>query len=119
MGQSVHFPASSLASYHPSQRWLFWIEGALTIAIAILMAFILPDFPDNSRFLSPLERKLAQVRMEEDAGEKDTGDDSTWTGFKMAVTDWKVWYMAFTLTALVVALSFNAYFPSESCSSLR
>jgi hypothetical protein len=75
-----------------SQRWLFWIEGAATCAIALLMAAVLPDFPSNSRFLSPVERRLAELRMEEDAGEKDTGEnDSTIRGLKLAVMDWQVW----------------------------
>ncbi|KAH7105400.1 MFS general substrate transporter [Auriculariales sp. MPI-PUGE-AT-0066] len=87
-----------------------WVRG-ITIAVAILMAFVLPDFPENSRFLSPIERRLAQVRMEEDAGAKDTGEnEGTLRGFVLAVTDWQVWFLAFALTAQVVALSFNAYF---------
>lgn len=35
----------------PAWRWLFWIEGGITMAIAILAAFILPDLPHNSRGL--------------------------------------------------------------------
>lgn len=46
-------------------RWLFYIEGALTMGVALLAIFILPDFPSTTRWLSPEERRLAEVRMAE------------------------------------------------------
>lgn len=30
---------------HPAWRWLFYIEGALTMFFAVVAVFILPDFP--------------------------------------------------------------------------
>jgi hypothetical protein len=53
--------------------------------------------------------------MEEDVGVGDQGETETGgqaNGLWMAITDWKVWWLAFALTSLVVALSFNAYFPT-------
>jgi len=98
---------------HPAWRWLFYIEGALTMFFAIVAIFILPDFPENTRFLTPLEKRLAQRRMLEDVGEVDSEDPgSSFHGFKLAMLDWKVWWMAFALTAQVVGLSFNQYFPT-------
>jgi hypothetical protein len=99
-------------------RWLFYIEGALTIAIATAAIFILPDFPTTTSWLSPQERALAIKRMEEDAGvgdEKET-EQGRWGGLIMAVTDWKVWWLSLALTSQVVALSFNAYFPTLSAT---
>ncbi|KAH9889522.1 MFS general substrate transporter [Cubamyces lactineus] len=52
-------------------RWLFYIEGAITVTIGILAAFLLPDYPHNTRWLTPAQRRLAQVRLAEDAGEAD------------------------------------------------
>ena len=79
--------------------------------------FILPDFPATTRSLTPLERKLAQLRMIEDVGEEDEEDSSEthghWAGFIQAVTDWKVWWFAFAMLSQVVSGSFGAYFPSE------
>ncbi|KAL5498804.1 hypothetical protein ACEPAH_2159 [Sanghuangporus vaninii] len=49
-------------------RWLFFIEGSITILVAIVTIFILPDFPNNTRWLTPLERNLALRRMAEDGG---------------------------------------------------
>lgn len=50
---------------HAAWRWLFFIEGAITMAVAIMAIFILPDFPNTTRWLSPMERRLAEVRMAE------------------------------------------------------
>ncbi|GBE79766.1 hypothetical protein SCP_0209670 [Sparassis crispa] len=102
-------------------RWLFYIEGSLTIFFALLAIFILPDFPATTRgrWLSPLERRLAMRRMEEDAGvgdESETEAGGQMHGLWLAVTDWRVWWLAFMMTSQVVALSFNAYFPTLSAT---
>lgn len=100
-----------------AHRWLFFIEGALTIFVACCAIFVLPDFPSTShRWLSPLEVKLAEQRMLEDVGVSDEGGGVAQTsqvaGLRMAVTDWKVWCLAVALTSMVVSLSFNAFFPT-------
>jgi len=95
-------------------RWLFFIEGGATVVVAILSMFILPDFPENSsNWLSPAEQSLAMRRMAEDAGMDDDPDSKHATsGLYMALSDWKVWWLALTLTSIVMSLSFNAYFPT-------
>jgi len=96
-------------------RWLFYIEGALTVGIAILAIFILPDFPSTTRWLSPQERALAIKRMTEDEGVGDQDETETGghaAGLKMALLDPKTWWLALALTSEVIALSFNAYFPT-------
>jgi len=102
---------------HAAWRWLFFIEGALTIAVATVAIFVLPDFPATSRWLSPLERTLALRRMEEDAGvgdEKET--EGQGNGLWLALTDIKVWWLSLALTSQVIALSFNAFFPTLSAT---
>lgn len=95
---------------HAAWRWLFYIEGALTIFVAVCAIFILPDFPATSHsWLSPLEMKLMERRMEEDAGVGDEGETESGGqlhGLIMAVTDWKVWWLAIALTSMVIFLSF-------------
>ncbi|KAJ7498972.1 MFS general substrate transporter [Mycena latifolia] len=102
---------------HAAWRWLFYIEGALTVFVAALAIFILPDFPATSKWLSPEERELALLRMTEDAGvgdQSETEHGGPLTGLWLALSDWRVWWLAFALTAQVVALSFNAFFPTLS-----
>lgn len=121
---------------HAAWRWLFWIEGAITMAVAISAGFILPDLPHNSRGFTEEELQLAQLRMIEDVGEadEDSADQGPFDGLKMAVKDYKIYVMMLTFTAYVVGksnrfslgsyfirranhhelpgLSFNAFFPT-------
>lgn len=98
-------------------RWLFFIGGVLTIVVAIIAMFVLPDFPQYSyRFLSPEEMRLAKLRMQEDVGIGDGDEserkDSHLPGLFEALGDWRVYWLAFALASLVVSLSFNAFFPT-------
>nr|GAT59391.1 MFS general substrate transporter [Mycena chlorophos] len=98
-------------------RWLFFLEGGLTVAIAILAIFILPDFPESSSaWLSIAEQTLARRRMAEDAGLEADSLKPNMTaiteGLKSAIWDWQVWWLAIALTFVVMSLSFNAYFPT-------
>ncbi|KAK2466175.1 hypothetical protein APHAL10511_001817 [Amanita phalloides] len=97
---------------HAAWRWLFYIEGSLTIFVAVLAIFILPDFPSTTRWLTPQERALALKRVEEDVGVSDQDTENPGNGLWLAIKDWKVWWLALMLTSQVVALSFNAYFPT-------
>jgi MFS family permease len=118
---------------HRAWRWLYWIEGAATMVIAISAIFILPDLPHNSKGFTEEERAVAVWRMTEDVGEgnvtfnlletrievltnvladEDSAEQSPWAGLIMAVKDLKIYVMMLTFTAYVVGLSFNAFFPS-------
>jgi MFS family permease len=99
---------------HAAWRWLFWIEGAITMAIAISAAFILPDLPHNTRGFSKEELEVAQLRMMEDVGEADLDSEGqgAFDGLFMALKDVKIYVMMFTFAAYVVGLSFNAFFPT-------
>ncbi|KAF2175003.1 MFS general substrate transporter [Zopfia rhizophila CBS 207.26] len=99
---------------HRAWRWLYWIEGAVTMLIAISASFILPDLPHNSRGFTQEEREVAVLRMTEDVGEADadSAEQSPFAGLVMAVKDVKIYVMMLTFTAYVVGLSFNAFFPT-------
>jgi MFS transporter, ACS family, DAL5 transporter family protein len=72
---------------------------------ALVAFFVLPDFPATTRWLTPLERRLAQVRMAEDVGESDSENTGALRGLYLALTDWKVWWLSLALLAQVIALS--------------
>lgn len=81
-------------------RWLFIIEGSITMFIGLITIFILPDFPHNSRGFTAEERKLAVLRMTEDAGESDSDDTSALKALAGAFTDHRLYVMALTLVRL-------------------
>ncbi|KAH8910359.1 major facilitator superfamily transporter [Coniochaeta sp. PMI_546] len=99
---------------HAAWRWLFWIEGGVTMAVAISAVFILPDLPTNSRGFTEEELYVARLRMTEDVGEADVDSEEQgpFDGLKMALKDIKIYIMMLTFTAYVVGLSFNAFFPT-------
>lgn len=92
--------------------------------------YILPDYPQNTRWMSPEERLLAQVRLSEDAAEadEDCAEDSyvfwfasmaylhdpfsAWTGFKQAIGDPKVPIFAVMTCSQLLGLSFVNFFPT-------
>ncbi|KAI0036737.1 MFS general substrate transporter [Vararia minispora EC-137] len=99
---------------HAAWRWLFFLEGALTMFVGVCAIFILPDFPQTSRrLLSDEEHRLAILRLEADVGETPEEDKvSQVEGLQMAFVDWRMYWLAFALTSMVVGLSFNAFFPT-------
>lgn len=102
-------------------RWLFYIEGSMTVLVAICAIFILPDFPGTScSWLTAEEQALAQLRMEEDFGVGDEEETQCSkdgeSGLKQALSDWKVWWLALSMTSLNILLSFNAFFPTLSAT---
>ncbi|WWC63807.1 uncharacterized protein I303_106412 [Kwoniella dejecticola CBS 10117] len=74
-------------------RWLFIVEGSVTVGFGIIFAFFLPEYPINAkRLLNPVERDLAVWRLEQEAGAAEGHDDTgTWEGFRMALRDPKIW----------------------------
>lgn len=77
-------------------RWLFIIEGVITIFIAFVAYFVLPDFPRTTSWLTENERQLAVWRLDEDIGEDDWVDSSQQTffhGMKLAFLDVKMWVL--------------------------
>lgn len=78
--------------------------------MAIVAMLVLPDFPHNSRHFSKTELELAQLRMTEDAGTADETTVSSWTAFKLAMCDIKLWTMSLLLLIMVIGLSCKSFF---------
>ena len=78
--------------------------------------YILPDFPEGSNtWLTSAEKALAVQRMVEDmevGTDPHTTSEGRFSGFHLAVSDWRVWWLALALTTMVTSLSFSAYFPT-------
>jgi MFS family permease len=98
-------------------RWLFIIEGVLTIFFAVATYFILPNYPDSTKWLSPEEQHIAQKRLAIDAAmagadHVNQPEVSPIQGFVMAVTDPKVWLLAATYFLTIFGLCFSLFFPT-------
>ncbi|KAF9245402.1 major facilitator superfamily domain-containing protein [Melanogaster broomeanus] len=95
-------------------RWLFFVEGAITMFFGLLTMWVLPDSPYNTEWLSSAERHLAQVRLAEDAGEadQDSLDTTIFEGFNLAIRDPKVWIFMMMSCSQLLGLSFINFFPT-------
>ncbi|KIK97996.1 hypothetical protein PAXRUDRAFT_135142 [Paxillus rubicundulus Ve08.2h10] len=100
-------------------RWLFFLEGGVTILVATAALYIIPDFPSTpASWLTPEEQLLAKLRMEYDLhgltqSQSKQADNS---GFWDALTDWKIWWLGISLSSMVAALSFGNFFPTLSAT---
>ncbi|CAK1359375.1 putative transporter [Cercospora beticola] len=92
-------------------KWLFIIQGAVTGLVAIGSAFILPDDPLVTKWLTPEERLLANSRVQGDqVGAKEAV--SVWAGLKTAASDPKLWLFAFMQHMHLAANGFKNFFPT-------
>ncbi|KAG2338758.1 MFS general substrate transporter [Suillus weaverae] len=99
-------------------RWLFYVEGSVTMFVAICAMFILPDFPHNTRWLTPEERALAISRLVEDGDntKAELLNKTSIQGLWDAVSDWKVWWFTAAYIVQLLSQSFAAYFPTLSAT---
>lgn len=94
-------------------RWIFIINGAMTMFLGVLGRLLIVDFPDKvykSRmpFLKPHEVKSIQDKLERDRHDAEY-DELTMTKFWEACRRWELWAFAmkfFAVTTIVYALAF-------------
>ncbi|KAH6723812.1 major facilitator superfamily domain-containing protein [Leptodontidium sp. MPI-SDFR-AT-0119] len=92
-------------------RWLFIIEGVVTFGVAFLTLFLLPDYPNNTRWLTVEERELAHGRILRDTvGREDS--KGVRAGLMEALKDPKLYLFALMQNMHLNATSFNQFFPS-------
>lgn len=102
--------ASLLCRADSSQ--LFLVEGVVTIGLALIFAFILPNSPDSLRCLSEAERAWVKFNYEKDQGQSDDRSEiSARQGFMLAVRDPKTWLMLATLYCIYTSAGVTNFFP--------
>lgn len=90
-------------------RWLFIVEGAATIALAVVAVFILPDYPMTTRWLTDEQKMVAENRLAIDnglaGGSAEDEDVTAFQGLILACKDMKVWLLGLTYHATIMGLS--------------
>lgn len=90
-------------------RWIFILEGAITILVALGAYFILDEYPEKSRFLSNEDRDIIVRLIAEDREESPEQELSVQLILQI-LRDWKIWVFA-TMYMLCVVTSYGmAYF---------
>ena len=74
-------------------QWIFILEGLLTMVVGCAAFFIVPDFPENAKWLDESGRALAVERLREDEV-IDGGERSVGQGMKKYFADYKSYLMA-------------------------
>ncbi|KAL1740730.1 MFS general substrate transporter, partial [Schizophyllum fasciatum] len=99
-------------------RWLFIIEGTITVAFGLIMPIVLADYPATTRWLSEREREISQIRLAKDIGLSDNPDNDEksskgmWHGLSLALADPKMWALAIMYFTYILGLSFVQYMPT-------
>lgn len=92
-------------------RWLFIIQGSINFVISVTSAFILPDEPLQTRWLSEDEQRLAYSRIASDTVHL-RGNTSTWTGLVEASRDPRLWVLVFMHHLHMAASNYKNFFPT-------
>ncbi|ORY60759.1 major facilitator superfamily domain-containing protein [Pseudomassariella vexata] len=92
-------------------RWLFIIEGVVTLGVAAIGIILLPDTPLTTSWLTPEERQLAHDRIQRDTvgGEESKGSRA---GLMQAIKDPRLYLLCFMQNMHLSACSFNNFFPT-------
>lgn len=96
-------------------QWLYIVEGSITCFVGLIICFVLPDFPETWRLLSPEMKAVASRRLALDAAKADVDEEggmSQVKGLKMAFTDIKTYVLALTYMAVTAASGFQNFFPN-------
>lgn len=94
-------------------RWLFIVEGCITVAVVPFAYFILPDTPKNTKFLSEQEKDMVMWKLQQDTGSQDLDtNQGPKKAIMLAFMDGKVWLVTAVLSFLVAACGITNFFPS-------
>ncbi|GAA6062195.1 hypothetical protein JCM10212_006476 [Sporobolomyces blumeae] len=74
----------------PGWAWIFIIEGLLTFVVACAAPFLMYDWPENAKFLTPAERVHVVRRLKADQGAAGEAGFS-WSHITSATKDYRVW----------------------------
>ena len=95
-----------------SWQWFFIIEGGVSILVGVAAFFLLPDYPENTKWLTAEESEMAQYRVILSNGGKQEEVGGTWDGLKAAIRDPFTWMFCGMHFSLINAQSFKDFFPS-------
>jgi MFS family permease len=83
-------------------RWIFILEGTLTCLVAILFWFLLPDFPEDAKWLKEDERAYVKARLEVDQGKSALERAITFRDVVNVFKDYKIFIGGFMYFGLIV-----------------
>lgn len=97
------------AAGYAGWRWIFILEGIITIVIVIGCYFALDEYPQKSRFLNQEQRDIAVSLIAQDRAEHEE-DKMTLKNTLSALNDWTLWALALMYLCCTTTTYSFAYF---------
>ncbi len=91
-------------------RWIFIIEGGITVLVSFFFFFMIPSFPEDAKWLNPEERKFVQDRLRIDQGSSGAERPIKVRDILSVLKDYKVIAGGFAYFGLIVPAYGYAYF---------
>jgi len=95
--------------YRQGWRWIFIVEGAITIACGLIAPVFLGEFPERTRWLNDRERHIATLRIANERSGREYEHPNLWQGLRMLM-DWKVGVYALQYYIAASSVYSLAYF---------
>lgn len=83
-------------------RWIFILQGTLTVVIGLCGYVFISDFPDKAKFLSEEERNVIMTRIQRDRADAEP-DQLTRPKLWQYMCDVKIWLFSFFFCATTVS----------------
>ncbi|KAF2474589.1 MFS nicotinic acid transporter-like protein Tna1 [Lindgomyces ingoldianus] len=97
----------------PGWAWIFILEGLATIFVGVASYWMVHDFPDEAKFLTPDDRARVIRRLKADQQSSAEHESFKMTYFWNSVSDWKTWCFAVIYMGCDGALyAFSLFLPS-------
>ncbi|KAF2109941.1 major facilitator superfamily domain-containing protein [Lophiotrema nucula] len=94
-------------------RWIFILEGLITVFVGIFCWWMVNDFPDTARFLTPEEKLRTLRRLREDGQARAETEAFSRKYVFAALNDWKTWsYALIYMGCLCPLYSFSLFLPT-------
>ena len=71
-------------------RWIFILEGILTVLVSLVAYFFVANYPSTAKFLSEKERDFVHARLISN-NDATRNEAFTWTNVSFAISDPKIW----------------------------
>lgn len=95
-----------------SWRWIYIIEGVVTIALSLMLLFVVPDWPTQARWLSHDEKRLLIARQVLEDGGLARMDRMDGKALRRILFDWKIWSAVIIYFAVSASSNATAFVPS-------
>lgn len=84
-------------------RWIFILEGILTVVVAVGAYFFIYNYPDTASFLNETERAAIHARLSADS-DCTLDERFTWDNVLLAIKDPKCWLYGFAFHTMSLPL---------------